>query len=170
MFKFGVRVISIEPFFYPTEIVNRSLTIKKAQECWRATDQEIKDAYGEPYYQKIMKMYDGVDSEGGASNDPIQVALEVNHAVTSAFPKYNYAVASIWMKIILWLGLFVNPQDVVELLWKLTLHFTGFDQVYPNTDGVESENGATNVGNDQVRDGDAQDGAREDDCDHEKNS
>lgn len=142
MFKFGVRVISVEPFFYATEIVNRDLTIKKAEECWRQTPDDIKDAYGQRYYEKVVKMYDGVDSEGGASNDPVQVAHEVNHAVTSAFPKYNYAVAPFFMKILLLLGLLVYPQDAVECLWKVMLACSGLDQVCTdyNQNSVDQDN------------------------------
>lgn len=147
MYKFGVKVISIEPFFYATEIVNRQLTIKKAEECWSDTDQSIKNAYGEKYYEKIMKMYDGVDSEGGVNNDPNDVALIVNHAVLSAYPGYNYTCASFGMRILLALGMLIPCQDLVEFLWKIMLHFSGFDRVYLDNN---QDYGGVCPGNNQV--------------------
>ena len=81
---FGIRVIIIEPGFIKTNIMNSSVSAKKAS--------EHKSPYY-PYTQRIQG-YFGSMMDNPESSNPEEVAKVILHAVTSESPQLRFTVGN----------------------------------------------------------------------------
>ncbi|CAL1283842.1 unnamed protein product [Larinioides sclopetarius] len=55
MMKWGVKVISIQPFFYKTPITNQDTAIEMAQKIWLKSDPQTREDYGEKYKDNFLE-------------------------------------------------------------------------------------------------------------------
>ena len=132
MFKFGVKVISIEPFFYRTNIVGKDVCTNAATRAWKATDVSIRSAYGEEYFKHFLRL-NSSDSFDHFLRDPMEVVREVNHAVTAIYPKMSYAVTTYFWRFVLWyMACFNHPQESEEMGWNLGAVVLGIHKPIPS--------------------------------------
>ncbi|CAD5231245.1 unnamed protein product [Bursaphelenchus okinawaensis] len=89
--QFGVTVSTLEPGFFRTQLAAPEPNAKRLQRVWDNLPQDIKDEYGEGYYQKVSRTaYEFLDSVG--STDTYKVVDAYFHALTSKYPKAKYHV------------------------------------------------------------------------------
>ncbi|XP_052266737.1 short-chain dehydrogenase/reductase family 9C member 7-like isoform X1 [Dreissena polymorpha] len=55
MKKFGLKVITIEPALYKTPIAESNLLEQQNRKSWSETPPEVKDAYGDEYFDAFLK-------------------------------------------------------------------------------------------------------------------
>lgn len=132
MFKFGVRVISIEPFFYDTNIVDADILMDMRNKCWMDTDADIRHDYGEEYFKNFAKI-----NSSFLNRDPQEVVHQVNHAVTAVHPKMTYAVTTYLWRFFQWYMACINhPQEAEEMAWNFGSVIANVHKVLPD-DGHE---------------------------------
>lgn len=132
MFKFGVKVISVEPFFYRTNIVDRDVCFSSATKAWKETNESIRSAYGEEYFKRFLRLSSS-DSFGRFHRDPMEVVREVNHAVTAIYPKMSYAVTTYFWRFVLWyMACFNHPQEAEEMGWNFGAVVLGINKPIPS--------------------------------------
>lgn len=132
MFKFGVKVISVEPFFYRTNIVHRDARTNAATKAWTATDVSIRSAYGEEYFQHFLD-FQSSDSFDQFLRDPMEVVWEINHAITAIYPKMSYAVTTYFWRFVLWyMACFNHPQESEEMGWNFAAVVLGVHKPIPS--------------------------------------
>ena len=68
LLPYGVKAISIEPFFVKTEIINLENNTKTMKNSWNAADEEVKDFYGQRGYQSVLKYVRFIISDPGIVN------------------------------------------------------------------------------------------------------
>lgn len=118
MFKFKVRVISIEPFFYKTNIVDTERCLKSALNAWENTDASIRADYGEDYFKNFLS-FNSSTTFTNLQRDPIEVANEVNHAISARYPKMSYACTGYFWRFVQWyMASFNHPQESEEMGWN----------------------------------------------------
>jgi NAD(P)-dependent dehydrogenase (short-subunit alcohol dehydrogenase family) len=63
LLPYGVKAISIEPFFIKTEIINMENNMKLMKNAWRATDEGVKQFYGQQGYHNLVKYVKFISSD-----------------------------------------------------------------------------------------------------------
>lgn len=60
MKKWNIDVITIEPHLYNTNLVNSKVNHDQLQRAWRETPDDIKQAYGECYFEGYQRFLNKV--------------------------------------------------------------------------------------------------------------
>lgn len=118
MYKFNIKVISIEPYYYETMQTNTERLISTMDNCWRNTDLNIKKDYGLNYDLKLKNIISDKDFRKTVSKDPIDVARIVNEALSSHDPEDRYICADLIMKIGTGI-LNLVPREFVDMFIRL---------------------------------------------------
>ncbi|XP_054159865.1 retinol dehydrogenase 7-like [Oppia nitens] len=124
--SFGVKVVTIEPNMYRTEITNIDILTKSIDHIWQTTDPQICQDYGgQGFYEKIKNR---LKYNVMISRPQIHEVIDTQtKAITVCEPNLYYQCAAITEKPCLWfLGLL--PESVQDLLltgkmWKFALDF-----------------------------------------------
>lgn len=99
MRQFGVRVISVEPAFARTPMMDPEVSNKRVDELWSTTSSEVQQAYGadqvEDLKVKVRALSTGPLGLDETYHDIIKCILR---SVTSPAPEYNEQPASIFQK------------------------------------------------------------------------
>ncbi|KAM4702044.1 retinol dehydrogenase 7-like [Discoglossus pictus] len=89
MHDFGVKVSIIEPGAFKTPMADPESHIKNLERMWNNLPGEIKESYGETYYQQCAKCLKDVF---GASSPRIHMVLDcMEHALTAVDPWTRYS-------------------------------------------------------------------------------
>lgn len=134
MRKFGVKVASIEPFFYSTPMANCKNIQVQLEHTWRSTDSEVKSAYGTKYYRRMLDQIAKVALVTESNIQP--VADAVKDAITNCHPKYHYLVANLLPRIFCSLISYVTPQETLENLFHALDIFNGRATPFPGVNGT----------------------------------
>jgi len=104
----GVKVSTIEPTFYKTQIVDIELRRAEAKKVWSETDLAVQKDYGQEYFDNSLNVI-GQD-EGG---NPEEVVDAMMDAVTAVNPEIAYRVCSLKFAII-WFLVDYLPYSIVD--------------------------------------------------------
>ena len=114
LFKFGVKVISIEPTAFSTQLpFDFEQQVNKA---WKTTSPEVRQAYGEESTLDLINWYKLGRQTVSTSINP--VIESVRHAILAPHPRYYYVCADLPTKILYMLGM-ICPQEMIEF-WAET--------------------------------------------------
>lgn len=128
MFKFGVKVISIEPWFYSTNMMQVDFIRKNAESAWENTPEGIKQDYGETYFQKTVRMLESASSVTCPKID--KVTKSVILALTTYDPDPRYIVAPFVLVPFIRICEYI-PTEWYD--WGIYIHswFCGTHKPYP---------------------------------------
>lgn len=126
MYKFGVSVVSINPWIYKTPISNLQMLANQYENAFRTSSDEVRSAYGEQYVEK-----------GKACVSAMKMAIEsdavpklIVSVLTNYEPDPRYLVAPFYMqpslRIMLWL-----PKETMEIQYQISSWIFGTHKVYP---------------------------------------
>ena len=118
MFKFGVKVISVEPFIYSTQIASSGNLTQSQDTCWGQSDSSVKQDYGTRYYKRSLKGQ--INALGASNGNPHEVVSAVYDGITSSEPNYRYNCCNIVIRFILFIGQLV-PIEIIEHLHLIGL-------------------------------------------------
>jgi len=123
---FGVKVIGIEPWGAKTPMILKGVGKEGFIKAWNSdTPQEVKDAYGQRYYEQFQRMY-AKSTDSSSLLEPQQVVDEVVDAVMSPEPDVVYRVVPVHIDWIIWFVFEFLPQDlrphVISILERLQGH------------------------------------------------
>ncbi|KAK7113360.1 short-chain dehydrogenase/reductase family 9C member 7-like [Littorina saxatilis] len=91
MFKFGVKVITIEPSLYKTAISNEEALTRQNAKMWGETSQEVRHEYGDTYFRAYLAKLATILRY--SSEKIHEVVDDLTHAVTSSHPYTRYVPA-----------------------------------------------------------------------------
>ncbi|XP_053564135.1 retinol dehydrogenase 7-like [Bombina bombina] len=89
MHDFGVKVSIIEPGAFRTPIIHYEPHFKNLERLWNNLPAEIKDSYGEQYYQQYAKGLESLFKS--ASPNLYMVPNCMEHALTAVYPWTRYS-------------------------------------------------------------------------------
>uniref|UniRef100_A0A7M5X8V5 Uncharacterized protein n=2 Tax=Clytia hemisphaerica TaxID=252671 RepID=A0A7M5X8V5_9CNID len=102
MKPFGISVHLIEPGMYKTDILNPKTITNGLKKNWDETDEEMKEEYGEPYFNELSKRYEDL-IEQIASPKFHQVVSAIHNATLSYNARARYVIGldahTLWMAI-----------------------------------------------------------------------
>ncbi|XP_052070487.1 17-beta-hydroxysteroid dehydrogenase type 6-like isoform X2 [Mytilus californianus] len=90
MKKFNVKVITIEPSMYKTSITDENVLIAQNQELWEKCPDEIKNAYGEPYFNDFLVKIKENIIDLTANKDITTVIDAIEDAICCQYPDTRY--------------------------------------------------------------------------------
>lgn len=126
MYRFGVSVVSINPWVYKTPITNAKRLAEQYESSFRNSSDEVRSAYGEIFMQKGKMELSTTPKFGTKSNAVPEVILS---ALTVYEPDPRYIVAPLYLqpllRLILWL-----PKETVETYYQLISWLFGTHKVY----------------------------------------
>ncbi|GFU01206.1 hypothetical protein NPIL_203551 [Nephila pilipes] len=114
MYRFGVKVVTIEPWMYKTPLTKEDATVKYISKTWDQAPEEIKAFYSEDYYQRhaknIVKFLNY-----SISDKPQQVVDCLEEAVMALHPKYSYGPGTVYSRFSFWI-LRRLPKQLADFL------------------------------------------------------
>ena len=128
MYKFNIKVISIEPYYYETVQTNCKRLTEGLDRCWANTDVKVRNDYGPNYDIKLKNLITDKEFRKTVSNQPVDVARTVYEALSSYEPEDRYVCASGLMKIGLNIFNFL-PRELVDLFVRLMQFRSGTDRI-----------------------------------------
>lgn len=127
MYRFGVSVVSINPWLYKTPITNAKMLADQYESSFRNSSEEVRNAYGENFMQKGKT---GVSSTKLATKSNAVPDVIVS-ALTVYEPDPRYIVAPIFLqpalRMMLWL-----PKETIDAHYQMATWFVGTHKVYPD--------------------------------------
>ncbi|KAM3935244.1 retinol dehydrogenase 7-like [Leptodactylus fuscus] len=87
--QFGVKVSIIAPDFFKTEILNATRLRENVTNCWKKVPPNIKNDYGEEYYENYCKFFDAMCSRTSTKLTIVTDCME--HALTAVHPWTRYS-------------------------------------------------------------------------------
>lgn len=125
MYRFGVSVVSINPWVYKTPISNAKRLVEQYENSFRNSSDEVRIAYGETFMQKA-KVAISSSKFGTKSNAVPEVIVS---ALTVYEPDPRYIVAPMCLQPLLRLLLWL-PKETLETHYQLTTWLFGTHKVY----------------------------------------
>ncbi|XP_076072648.1 17-beta-hydroxysteroid dehydrogenase type 6-like [Mytilus galloprovincialis] len=121
MAKFGVRVITVEPGLYKTPIASEEYLITQNRKSWAETPSEIKDVYGEEYFESFL---DTISKQMKRARSNVEEVIDqMVEAVTREDPKCRYVPH--WLTYIRATILMYLPQSVTDAFFRKTYKVVG---------------------------------------------
>nr|XP_028577270.1 17-beta-hydroxysteroid dehydrogenase type 6-like [Podarcis muralis]XP_028577271.1 17-beta-hydroxysteroid dehydrogenase type 6-like [Podarcis muralis] len=109
---FGVRVSIIEPGSFKTPI--QSNMIESYKNAWSQAPSDIKEAYGQRYFERSLKLLKFFSFTGSSNFQPVTDSIE--HALTSCSPHIRYCPG--WDAKLLYVPLSYLPDSIFDFLWR----------------------------------------------------
>lgn len=126
LYRFGVSVVSINPYLYRTSITDARTLINQYENNFKNSSEEVRKAYGAKFLQmgKIGVSLSNVATKSNAVPNTIVAALTVHEPD----PRYIVApkIMEPFLRLLLWL-----PRESVEALYQMTSWFSGTHRTYP---------------------------------------
>ncbi|XP_033749157.1 17-beta-hydroxysteroid dehydrogenase type 6-like [Pecten maximus] len=88
MHKFDIKVVTVEPGLYKTPIAATDYLIDTNRKSWAETPTEVKDVYGEEYFDAFLKSIEGQMKRARSNVD--EVVDQMVEAVTTKEPRVRY--------------------------------------------------------------------------------
>lgn len=126
MYRYGVSVVSINPFLYRTFITNSKTLIEQYESNFKQSSDEVRQAYGQKFVQK-SKVGIAVTNFATKSN---AVPNTIVAALTVYEPDPRYIVAPKIMEPILRSFLWM-PKETLEVIFQIGSWIFGTHCVYP---------------------------------------
>ena len=114
IFKFGVKVISIEAAAFSTQMTDDDNVQHKMEEVWQTSTPEVKESYGVNCKIQLSNLLKLSNQTANKSLDP--VIQPMIHAILATHPSYHYVCADFITKIVYYLQMIVCPQEVYEFM------------------------------------------------------
>ncbi|KAM4701148.1 retinol dehydrogenase 7-like [Discoglossus pictus] len=89
MSAFGVKVSIIEPGAFKTPMAHPAGHLKNLERLWSNLPEEVKESYGETYYQEYSKSLNGLLGSGTTKIHLVSDCME--HALTAVYPWTRYS-------------------------------------------------------------------------------
>lgn len=118
MMKFGVKVVSVEPYIYKTPMANQEGLVGLSDQALESTSDDVIRDYGLHYIKRLNKT--NVTAGKLASENIDDVPSAILDALVSHEPEPRYNCCALWMKPVIWLGL-VIPIEMQDYVWRLFL-------------------------------------------------
>ncbi|XP_074515461.1 retinol dehydrogenase 1 [Sebastes fasciatus] len=118
MWQFGIKVSIIEPGFFKTAITSVDLIEADLRRLWTRLPQDVKDSYGETYFDDYLKAQD-LSMGLLCSSDISKVTWCMEHALTARFPRTRYGAG--WDAKLFWIPLSYLPSFVSDFVINLFL-------------------------------------------------
>ncbi|XP_037050917.1 retinol dehydrogenase 16-like [Bradysia coprophila] len=127
MYRFGVSVVSINPYLYRTSITNAKTLINQYENNYKQSSDEVRQAYGKKFVQrgKIGIAITNFATKSSAVPNTIVNALTVYE------PDPRYIVAPKIMEPILRSFLWI-PKESLEVFFQMSCWILGTHRVYPD--------------------------------------
>lgn len=129
MYRFGVSVVSINPFFYKNQISDNQILSSLYENYFRTSSEEVRNAYGENFMKKAKKTISSIKYAFKSSAVPNVIVS----ALTVYEPDPRYIVAPIYaqlaLRLLLWL-----PKETLDAYHQIASWFFGIHKVYPDND------------------------------------
>lgn len=126
MYRFGVSVVSINPWIYKTPLSNSKTLVSQYESSFRNSSEEIRCAYGENFMKKGIAGLNSLyfSTKSNAVHNVVVSALTVYE------PDPRYIVAPILLKPLLkwWLWL---PKETLEVGYQIHTWLMGTHKAYP---------------------------------------
>lgn len=124
--EFGVKVVTIEPNMYRTEIMDLMPHYEGIDKLWQRTDSRVREDYGGDQFCNRLK--NRLKFNIMISRPQIHEVVDTQElSITLCEPELYYRCASIWERPSLWF-LSVVPESLQDILltgrvWKRVLNF-----------------------------------------------
>ncbi|KFM81944.1 Short-chain dehydrogenase/reductase family 9C member 7, partial [Stegodyphus mimosarum] len=115
----GIKVISIEPYFYATPITKRETTLDLIEKAWTKTPLNIQEEYGEEYKENFKEKCVRLLATSNHKIDEVVTCLE--DAITTQQPLAAYFPCHLLSKIMIAV-LLALPMGGVETYMKAQLN------------------------------------------------
>uniref|UniRef100_A0A8C3AXP6 Retinol dehydrogenase 1 n=1 Tax=Cyclopterus lumpus TaxID=8103 RepID=A0A8C3AXP6_CYCLU len=115
MHPFGIKVSIIEPGFFKTAVTRLDLIEADLRRLWTRLPQDVKDSYGETYFDDSQNFSMGLL----CSPDISKVTRCMEHALTARFPRTRYSAG--WDAKLFWIPLSYLPSCVSDFFFVLLL-------------------------------------------------
>ncbi|XP_029450710.1 retinol dehydrogenase 7-like [Rhinatrema bivittatum] len=109
---FGVKVAIIEPSMFRTSIIDAQIIEQSYQRSWSRMPPEIKEIYGQQYFEKRSKNVSHVVS--GASSKLSLVTDCMEHALIAVHPRTRYSVG--WAAKLFYIPVSYLPTALADVL------------------------------------------------------
>lgn len=124
MYKFGVKVITIEPLVYATELLKTSNMLPLLENAWKETTPDVKEAYGQCqqdfFVDSISFWGDKKYFKQANLNEVSDVIIET---LTLSSPENQYVVGGLLAWPLLWIVHTLVPLDLHELSFYVYAKF-----------------------------------------------
>ncbi|KAJ6658128.1 hypothetical protein lerEdw1_001604 [Lerista edwardsae] len=88
--RFGVKIAIIEPGYFRTSMTNVQYNLEKLEQQWARTPQDIKESYGQSYFDNYFEMFKEALTTRCSPNLYL-VTDCMEHALTSLHPRSHYS-------------------------------------------------------------------------------
>lgn len=130
LFKFGVKVISIEPLFHKTPMCNVKMIEGLLEKSWKETDPEIKSAYGSKYYKRMLKQITAISL---FTEEKLTIVTDaIKESVMNSRPSYHYFASNWWHRMFYTISMYITPQESCENGFKLFSVLNGRSTPFPD--------------------------------------
>lgn len=116
--QFGIKVITIEPYFFATGLNSFNVMRSKLLQRWETNSEEIKKIYGQEYLDSWLLYYERILCERYCKDLNIAASI-VLKSLTNQFPEYVYVSVPLIQGMIIWFYLTLIPLHIHERLYKL---------------------------------------------------
>lgn len=112
---FGVKVVIIEPGFFKTVVTDYKVIQDSMARTWKQVSSEVKQSYGQQYFDKCYKMAEGVTVIAKSNLSLVTDCME--HGLTALHPRTRYSAG--WDAKLIFLPLSYMPTMVTDALLML---------------------------------------------------
>ncbi|XP_064478195.1 short-chain dehydrogenase/reductase family 9C member 7-like isoform X2 [Ornithodoros turicata] len=115
MKKFGVKVVSIEPNMYATNLTADNILVPTMEKQFADTPEEVRKEYGDAYLKKCQEcLLKGLnDSRPNIS----EVIDSFEESVTASVPKYAYHPDGV-VRSLLWRLVYIAPPPMQDFIFN----------------------------------------------------
>ncbi|KFM81941.1 17-beta-hydroxysteroid dehydrogenase type 6, partial [Stegodyphus mimosarum] len=122
MAKFGVKVITVEPFSYKTAMTHMPTVLNSALNTWGKCPEELKkDVYDKKYLEAFVESVRKFNEKTALQNTNKVVDLLVE-SVCAISPHYSYVPGDLWSLLSLWFARRM-PKTLADYLLRKTVTF-----------------------------------------------
>ncbi|XP_074593769.1 D-beta-hydroxybutyrate dehydrogenase, mitochondrial-like [Brevipalpus obovatus] len=124
MARFGIRVVTIEPWFLRTPMMDQDVTLGRLNKMWQQTPFSIQAVYGQHDFDKLRRNIQLLINEPGMGLDESYRATlsNITRSVLSLDPEYAELACSTAQRPILYL-IQVIPREWVDLYFQIVKVF-----------------------------------------------
>uniref|UniRef100_A0A8C4SNY4 Retinol dehydrogenase 5 (11-cis/9-cis) n=1 Tax=Erpetoichthys calabaricus TaxID=27687 RepID=A0A8C4SNY4_ERPCA len=115
---FGIKVSIIEPGFFKTAVTSLEPIEKELHRLWNQLDPEVRDSYGEKYFEKYIKLQRFIMNTF-CDPDLSKVTNCMIHALTAKYPRTRYSAG--WDAKFAWIPFSYAPAFIVDSMLSAVL-------------------------------------------------